>query len=244
MFVPLALLLGLEAGVLLLLVAPVTVVRKGGLAVVGFCGRTAGSLVAKTLGFALAVLLVFSLLSIRRLRQRVLQASPFAAGGGGVSADRHELLEEMLEASMMAYSLLLALGIQALHSTMRERDSCRVSVAVLKKQAKGLETEYLRLSKESADGAQGGGGAAGDEREKGLRARIDELRGENENLRDEAAARAKDAKNAEASVQAIKKQTEGLRIEFDRLLDENDSLREQLSSFDSKYSKTDAKKKS
>lgn len=54
----------------------------------------------------------------------------------------------------------------------------------------------------------------------------------------------RDLRAADASVSAIRKQTEGLQLEFDKLLEENESLRAQLSLFDRKYSRGDDKKRS
>lgn len=54
----------------------------------------------------------------------------------------------------------------------------------------------------------------------------------------------RDLRSAEASVSAIRKQTEGLQLEFDKLLEENENLRAQLSLFDRKYSRGDEKKRS
>jgi len=54
----------------------------------------------------------------------------------------------------------------------------------------------------------------------------------------------RDLRGANASVSAIRKQTEGLQLEFDKLLDENKNLRDQLSLFDRKFSRGDDKKRS
>eukprot|EP00897_Mesotaenium_endlicherianum_P004926 jgi/Mesen1/4461/ME000227S03475 len=241
LLIPLCVLLSIEVFILLLCLAPVSILRKAGMAAANMFKGTVGSVVARTLAGSLVVLLIFSVYNIQQVKRRLATSLSNYGANSNNAADQHELLGSILEASMIAYSLVSALVIQQLHNYMRSSDLLKINVSMLKKQAKGLETEYLRLQSQSTDG---GTTNSSNSQSAVLKERIDELKSDNERLQEEAEAKAKEAKTAQANVQAIKKQTEGLRIEFDRLLDDNDSLRAQLAQFDTKYSKSDDKKRS
>ena len=63
-------------------------------------------------------------------------------------------------------------------------------------------------------------------------------------LEAELEGKTKEAHSSEATVQALRKQTEGLLIEYDRLVAENQSLRSQVQSADHGYSNSAGKKDS
>eukprot|EP00850_Spirogloea_muscicola_P015784 SM000124S25916 [mRNA] locus=s124:64022:64910:- [translate_table: standard] len=124
---------------------------------------------------------------------------------------------------------------------MRRGDVARLNADALQRQAKGLDAEYKRLQQEVADSQDADAVTL---RVRKLQEQLDEARSSKEKLQAELEARTKETRTAEANTQAIKKQVAGLQLEFDRMLDENEGLRSQLASFDSKYSRSEDKKRS
>eukprot|EP00270_Netrium_digitus_P011162 TRINITY_DN3531_c0_g1_i1.p1 TRINITY_DN3531_c0_g1~~TRINITY_DN3531_c0_g1_i1.p1 ORF type:complete len:245 (+),score=51.26 TRINITY_DN3531_c0_g1_i1:210-944(+) len=242
LIVPLFILLGLELVFGLLMLVPLSPIRRFGLASVGFFKGTVGSVAVKTLAIVLSIVLGFSLFSIRRSASQA-SSTITMVGAARALEDRYELMKDALEAALIAFSLVLGLFVERLHEALKSGDHMKLNIEVLKKQAKGLENEYMRLKKEKEGGDSSNEENGQEAREKSLKARIEELKSENEKIQAELEAKVKEVKTAEASVGAIKKQTDGLRLEFDRLIDENDNLRAQLAVFDRQYSRSEDKKR-
>jgi len=68
------------------------------------------------------------------------------------------------------------------------------------------------------------------------------LRAEVGRLESELQSKDKEVGAAEASISALRKQSEGFLLEYDRLLEENQNLRNQLQSVDRRFSHSVSKK--
>lgn len=85
---------------------------------------------------------------------------------------------------------------------------------------------------------------AGPEEIKAREEQVDTFKAMIRQLESELDSKAKEASTSEATVEALRKQSEGLLLEYDRLLAENQELREQLQKLDQKISYSTGKKDS
>lgn len=228
--------------VVALLTVPFGPTRKAGLALAGAVKSKYGRVVARTVAVCLVLLLASSLFSLYRQQTRVNKSSAIV-GSTASLVDQVDILNDAIESSLIAYALILAILIDRLHHAMKSGDSMKVSLEMLKKQAKGMETEYLRLTKEHSGNSKDGEVDPQLEREKLLKATIADLRASIESLKAEVDLKAKESKASEASVWALKKQCQGIQLECDKLLDDNGRLKAQLSVLDREYTRSEDKKR-
>ncbi|KAG0484755.1 hypothetical protein HPP92_008651 [Vanilla planifolia] len=182
--------------------------------------RGRGPVMVKTVAGTVLIVLSSSVYSMVKIKDRSTEI------GGLSPTDQVLMSRHLLEASLMGYSLLLALIIDRLHHYIRELRSLRKSMEAVMKQNRALEEAKSGGSDEIK---------ARDKEIAKLKEQIDELKSQNEK-------RLKELKAAEANTTALSKQSEGLLIEYDRLLEDNQNLRNQLQSIDLKFSRSDSKK--
>ncbi|THU49197.1 hypothetical protein C4D60_Mb06t07010 [Musa balbisiana] len=182
--------------------------------------RGRGPVMVKTIAGTVLVVLASSLYSIAKI------SSGSAELGALTPTDQVLMSRHLLEASLMGYSLFLALIIDRLHHYVRELRGLRKSMEAVLKQNRVLEEAKTGGSSEvkELDGMIAG-----------LNEQIKQLKSESED-------RLQEAKAAEARAAALKKQSEDLLLEYDRLLEDNQNLRNQLNSIDNRLSFSDAKK--
>ncbi|XP_010252455.1 PREDICTED: uncharacterized protein LOC104594039 [Nelumbo nucifera] len=183
--------------------------------------RGRGPVMVKTVCGTILVVLLSSVYSMTKIQNRSMDSAGIVNPTDQVLMAKH-----LLEASLMGFSLFLALMIDRLHHYIRELRLLRKSMEAVKKQNRGFE-----------DGKNGGpeDTKALEEERASLRAKVKELESKFE-------AKTKETKAAEANAEALKKQSEGFLLEYDRLLEDNQSLRNQLQSIDRKVSHSDSKK--
>ena len=158
------------------------------------------------------IVLSSSVYSMVKIRNR-------SEGTGALTpTDQVLMSRHLLEASLMGYSLFLALIIDRLHHYIRELRSLRKSMDAVMKQDRSGEEAKMENSEEIKA------------RDKQIALLTEEI----EHLKVESETKVKDAKAAESNAMALKKQSEGFLLEYDRLLEENQSLRSQMQSNDSK----------
>ncbi|XP_008780367.1 uncharacterized protein LOC103700158 [Phoenix dactylifera] len=182
--------------------------------------RGRGPVMVKTVAGTVLLVLASSVYSMVEIRGR------FTEIGSLTPTDQVLMSQNLLEASLMGYSLFLALIIDRLHHYIRELRRLRKSMEAVMKQNRALE--------ETKNGGS-------DE----LKSRDKEVTNLNEQIKQlklELEARTKEAKAAEASATALKKQSEGFLLEYDHLLEDNKNLRNQLQSIDLRLSHADSKK--
>ncbi|KAK9155661.1 hypothetical protein Sjap_003141 [Stephania japonica] len=166
--------------------------------------------------------------SLERL-QHGQDPEPFDRGRWVVNpTDQVLMARHLLEASLMGFSLFLALMIDRLHHYIRELRLLRKSMEAIKKQSRGFE-----------DGKSGNS-----EETKGSEVEINGLMSKVKQLESDIKKKEKEVENAEASISALKKQSEGLLMEYDRLQADNQNLRNQLQSIDQQLPHSDNKKSS
>ncbi|PON68692.1 B-cell receptor-associated protein [Parasponia andersonii] len=180
--------------------------------------RGRGPVMVKTVAMTVFVVLVFSLYSMAKIQNRTIEA------GAVNPTDQVLMAKHMLEASLMGFLLFLSLMIDRLHHYIRELRLLRKTMEAAKKQSKSHEDgknaeELTTLEQDMAT-----------------------LRGRIKKLESECETKTREAKAAESTVEALRKQSEGLLMEYDHLLEENQNLRNQLESIDQNLSQPDNKK--
>ncbi|CAN4115801.1 unnamed protein product [Withania somnifera] len=124
----------------------------------------------------------------------------------------------LLEATLMGFSLFLGFLIDRMHHYLRKLIVLRSSAGSSKKEFERLEKEKLQL-KEKADKAA--------EEIKLLQREISSLTETLKKVKLESEEKDKRAEMAEAHVAALQKQAADLLLEYDRLLEDNQNLQNQ-----------------
>ncbi|XP_042413475.1 uncharacterized protein LOC122006639 [Zingiber officinale] len=171
--------------------------------------RGRGPVMVKTVAGTVLVVLSSSLYSMAQIRNRSDEL-------GLTPTDQVLMSRHLLEASLMGYSLFLALIIDRLHHYVRELRGLRKSMEAVMKQNRSLEE------------AKGGGS---DE----IKTRDTEIASLNQQvkrLKFETQERTEEAKVAELKAEALKKQSDDLLIKYDRLLEDNQNLLNQIHSIE------------
>ncbi|KAJ8475754.1 hypothetical protein OPV22_019481 [Ensete ventricosum] len=182
--------------------------------------RGRGPVMVKTVAGTVLLVLASSLYSIAKI------SSGSAELGALTPTDQVLMSRHLLEASLMGYSLFLALIIDRLHHYVRELRGLRKSMEAVLKQNRVLEEAKTGGSSEV----------------KAMDGMIASLNEQIKQLKSESEDRLQEAKAAEARAAALKKQSEDLLLEYDRLLEDNQNLRNQLNSIDNRLSFSEGKK--
>eukprot|EP00475_Leptophrys_vorax_P013877 TRINITY_DN20224_c0_g1_i2.p2 TRINITY_DN20224_c0_g1~~TRINITY_DN20224_c0_g1_i2.p2 ORF type:complete len:246 (-),score=17.89 TRINITY_DN20224_c0_g1_i2:293-1030(-) len=239
---PLLALLGVESVFALLLIIPVRPIRRIPIFLLSSFKSAALRIVAATVGVLLLVLLAVGLVHLWQLQSRLNDPTvAFASAAGNIPFHeaKLEMLTAVVQTLLLAFSLMLGLLLPQLAESLRQNELGELSLATLKKQAKGLQDEYMRLANERT-------GEKDLEEEAVMRIRklketIGRMEKEAADTQSEIDKWQGRTRAAETNVAAIRKQTEGLQLEYDRLLDENESLRAQLAVFDRKFASANKK---
>ncbi|KAK8965704.1 hypothetical protein KSP40_PGU003377 [Platanthera guangdongensis] len=212
-------LLAAEVGVVIVLMFK-TPLRKLVIMALDRLKRGRGPVMVKTVAGTIFIVLSSSLYSMADIKSQSTEA------GGLTPTDQVLMSNHLLEASLMGYSLLLALVIDRFHHYIREIRGLRKSGDAAMKQNRALEEARNGRSDE-------------------IKARDKEIAELNEQihqLKSEIHTNLKKLKAAEANETALRKQAEGFDVEYNRLLEQDKSLRDQLQSMDLKLSRSDMKK--
>uniref|UniRef100_A0A0E0JZ67 Endoplasmic reticulum transmembrane protein n=1 Tax=Oryza punctata TaxID=4537 RepID=A0A0E0JZ67_ORYPU len=187
-------------------------------------GRRAPVAVKTVAGVVLA-LLASTLYSMAEISGRA-GGDPESGGGGGGGGgslsptDQVLFSRHLLEASLMGYSLFLALVIDRLHRYIRELRGLKKNVEAVTKHNKMLEEAKHGRSEET----------------KKYQEEIAALNEDMKKLKLQVQEKTEEVHVAEDKALAIRKQSESLLLEYDRLLEDNQHLREQLQSIDLRLS--------
>uniref|UniRef100_A0ACD5Z508 Uncharacterized protein n=1 Tax=Avena sativa TaxID=4498 RepID=A0ACD5Z508_AVESA len=173
----------------------------------------------KTVAGVVLTLLVSTLYSMAEISGRV--GDPESGGGAALSpTDQVLFSRHLLEASLMGYSLFLALVIDRLHQYMRELRGLKKNVEAVLKQNKMLEDAKNGRSEDTMK----------------YQEEMATLNEEMKKLKLQVQEKTDEVHFAEDKVLAIRKQSESLLLEYDRLLEDNQHLRKQLQSIDLRLS--------
>ncbi|KAK7245884.1 hypothetical protein RIF29_40738 [Crotalaria pallida] len=184
--------------------------------------RGRGPLMVKSVGGTVLVVLLSSLYSMVKIQNREIEDAASLS-----PTDQVLMANHLLEATLLGAVLFLALMIDRLHHYIRELRVRRKTMEAVKKQARGTEDEELKTMEEETAN---------------LRAELKRLESELKRLKSELQSKTKEVDVSEASVVALRKQSEGFLLEYDRLLEENQNLRNQLQSLDRSLSLSSSKK--
>lgn len=182
--------------------------------------RGRGPIVVKTVGATVFVVMLSSLYNVMKIQKRWIEE------GEITPTDQILSSKHLLEASLMGFSLFLALMIDRLHHYMRELRIRRKNMEAVKKQNRVFEDGKHGSSEEIK---------TLEEETKTLRTKVKQLESELERKTEEAST-------ADANATALRKQSEGFLLEYDRLLEDNQNLRSQLQSMDGRLTHSGSKK--
>ncbi|GFP90185.1 hypothetical protein PHJA_001162400 [Phtheirospermum japonicum] len=182
--------------------------------------RGRGPIVVKTVAGTVFVVMLATVYNVVAIQRRWIQE------GEVNPTDQILLAKHLLEASLMGFSLFLALMIDRLHHYIRELRIRRKTMEAVKKQNRVFEESKPQFSEEI----------------KALEEEKTKLHGRVKQLETELGEKTKEASSAETNAIALKKQSEGFLLEYDRLLEENQNLRSQLQSIDRRLSFSESKK--
>ncbi|XP_049384210.1 uncharacterized protein LOC125848398 [Solanum stenotomum] len=185
--------------------------------------RGRGPIVVKTTGGTIFIVMLSSIYSVVSIHKRWIDED-----GNVTPTDQILMAQHLLEASLMGFTLFLALMIDRLHHYIRELRMRRKSMEAVNKQNRGFE-----------DGKNG----ASDDM-KSLEEEASALRLKIKKLEATVEEKAKESSDAEANVVALKKQSEHFLRENDSLHEDNQNLRAQVQSLNQRLSNSDVKKAS
>ncbi|XP_057781082.1 uncharacterized protein LOC130999545 [Salvia miltiorrhiza] len=124
----------------------------------------------------------------------------------------------LLEATLMGFSLFLGFLVDRMHHYMRKLTKLRSSTGVSTREVERLEREKLQLKEKEERAA---------EEAKQLRQEISSLIDDLKKVKMETAEKDERLDTAEAHVVALQKQAADLLLEYDRLLEDNQILQNQ-----------------
>uniref|UniRef100_A0A0D3GGJ3 Endoplasmic reticulum transmembrane protein n=1 Tax=Oryza barthii TaxID=65489 RepID=A0A0D3GGJ3_9ORYZ len=189
--------------------------------------RGRGPVMVRTVAATVLVVLASSVHSMNKIRGHAAGELDGAGAGTLTPTDQVLLARHLLEASLMGYSLFLALVIDRLHNYIREVRGLKRNLEAASKLNKTLdEAKLLGSSDES----------------KTYQKDIASLNEEIKKMKRQLKEKANEAKDAEAKALAAQKQSEGLMIEYNHLVEDNKHLHDQLESVDLTVSRSDGKK--
>lgn len=208
--------LAAEAGLATVLLFK-TPLRKLAMLALDRLKRGRGPVMVRTVAATVLVVLASSLHSMAKIHGHA-GAGELDAPGALTPTDQVLLARHMLEASLMGYSLFLALVIDRLHNYIREMRGLKKNLEAVSKQNKSLQEAKFGSSDDDESKPHQKDIASLNEEIKKLKLKLKEKKGE--------------VKDAEAKALAAKTHSEGLTLKYDRLLEENKHLLDQVQSGD------------
>lgn len=195
--------------------------RKLVVAVLDKIKRGRGPIVVKTVSATISVVFMSTIYSALKIQRRAIGED----GAADTLSPTDQVLfsKYLLDASLMGFILFLALMVDRLHHYIRELRLRRKTMEAVKKN----DMKY-----------------AGPEDMKAREQQVDTFKAMIRQLESDLESKVKEASTSEATVEALRKQSEGLLLEYDRLLAENQELRNQLQTLDHKISLSSGKKDS
>ncbi|KAJ0969186.1 hypothetical protein J5N97_022063 [Dioscorea zingiberensis] len=175
-----------------------------------------GPATVKTLACTMSVILLSSIANILKIQNRGAKL------GTVTPMDQVLWRTHLLEASLIGYSLFLALVIDRLHYYLRKLINLKTKVSTSNEELEKLKKEHLNW-KEKEDKVS--------EEMKKLQKEIATLTENLQKVKSESEEQEKRAMSAESHVIALQKQSEELLLEYDRLLEDNQVLQSQALSY-------------
>eukprot|EP00199_Chlamydomonas_sp_CCMP681_P005886 CAMPEP_0119101428 /NCGR_PEP_ID=MMETSP1180-20130426/477_1 /TAXON_ID=3052 ORGANISM="Chlamydomonas cf sp, Strain CCMP681" /NCGR_SAMPLE_ID=MMETSP1180 /ASSEMBLY_ACC=CAM_ASM_000741 /LENGTH=247 /DNA_ID=CAMNT_0007085547 /DNA_START=83 /DNA_END=826 /DNA_ORIENTATION=+ len=197
----------------LLLLAPRAIALPVSQLYKSFCISGAANSVTLTVAIGLSAILVSCIMELMRGYKVASHATlrDIAA---------IDYLRAQVSCVLCILNLMLLFLVRALSVAICGVDHGAKNLDAMKRQVKGLQTEYERVTKASSTTA-GAAEAAGSAEVDGLKRQVDRLISDKAMLQNTLEAAEKARNGAEAGVSAMKSQMKGFDTEFDRLLEEN-----------------------
>ncbi|XP_042408519.1 B-cell receptor-associated protein 31-like [Zingiber officinale] len=175
-----------------------------------------GPATMKTLACTMSVIFVSSITSILKIQNRGTKL------GTVTPMDQVLWRTHLIEASLIGYTLFLALVIDRLHHYLRKLVNLRRTVHTSREEVENLKNENQRFKKKDATSSS---------EIKKLNEEVTKLKEKLQKVESESEEQGKRARTAEAHVASLQKQSEELLLEYDRLLEDNQILQAQALSF-------------
>ncbi|XP_072983203.1 uncharacterized protein [Typha latifolia] len=207
-----------EAGVVVAVLFK-TPLRKLAIAGIDRLKHGHGPVVVKTIAGTMLSGLASSLYSMAKIRKRSTKL------GSITPIDQVLMSRYILEASLMGYSLFLALIVNQLHHFHRELNWLKKSMEAVMKHTTAVE-EVNRGNLEEMKANE----------------EITVVNMQVMHVKLELQTKTEEAKTVEAKAQNLRKQSEGLLHEYERLLEDKEKLLNQLQTFDFQMPQADYKK--
>lgn len=210
------LLLFVEGAVALLLMVKVGPLREMAMNGLDQLKTGKGLAAVKTLACTLSVIMASNIASIVTIQNRGLKL-------GTVSPmDQVLWRTHLLEASLIGYTLFLALVIDHLHHYLRKLIGLKKTVSTSRDEVEKLKREHLHFKGKEENSSN---------EIKKLQEEVHNLSEKLQKLMSEFDEQENRALAAEAHVVALQKQSEELLLEYDRLLEDNQILQSQAFAF-------------
>mmetsp|Transcript_31470 Transcript_31470/g.70061 ORF Transcript_31470/g.70061 Transcript_31470/m.70061 type:complete len:249 (-) Transcript_31470:7-753(-) len=223
---PLFILACIQAVLSLLLLAPAPVSLPTAQVISKLRKTTAVQSALITISVLLAGLFFSSFLELTRGADRVRSGDVRGDLMGTI-----DYLRAQVSCVLAVLNLLLVLLNPALADEKKQHDHQTKNLEAMKRQVKGLQTEYERVTAKPASGQGAAGSGPASEAEEWKR-KVDKLIREKGEMQDSVDAANKGKAAAEARVEAMLKQIKGFDAEYDRVLDENKQLKRRLAQVD------------
>ncbi|KAJ8480402.1 hypothetical protein OPV22_024129 [Ensete ventricosum] len=175
-----------------------------------------GPATVKTLACTMSVILASSVASILKIQNRGAKL------GTVTPMDQVLWRTHLVEASLIGYTLFLALVIDRLHHYIRKLINLRRTVNTSQEEVENLKKEKQRFKEKEETSLN---------EIKKLHEEVASIKERLQKLQSESAEHEKRAETAEAHVAALQKQSEELLLEYDRLLEDNQILQTQALAF-------------
>ncbi|THU52301.1 hypothetical protein C4D60_Mb10t02550 [Musa balbisiana] len=175
-----------------------------------------GPATVKTLACTMSVILASSVASILKIQNRGAKL------GTVTPMDQVLWRTHLVEASLIGYTLFLALVIDRLHHYLRKLINLRRTANTSQEEVENLKKEQQRFKEKEETSLN---------EIKKLHEEVASLKERLQKLKSESAEHEKRAETAEAHVTALQKQSEELLLEYDRLLEDNQILQTQALAF-------------
>ncbi|CAL9127958.1 B-cell receptor-associated protein 31-like [Musa troglodytarum] len=175
-----------------------------------------GPATVKTLACTMSVILASSVASILKIQNRGAKV------GTVTPMDQVLWRTHLLEASLIGYTLFLALVIDRLHHYLRKLVSLKTAVHTSREEVDNLKKEQQSFKEKEKTSLS---------EIKKLHEEVTSLKERLQKLKSDSEEHEKRAQTAEAHVAALQKQSEELLLEYDRLLEDNQILQTRALAF-------------
>lgn len=215
---PLAALLACQVLLALFLLAPRAVSKHVASLLVLTKTNTVCSTALHTTAVALLAITISSLIQLLGIRKTM--AAPQYDGALALTIEE---LRALLSVVLGVSDLVLLFTLRALADEQLTADKATLNLQVLRKQAMGQQTEYMRATTGS-----GQGGSSCGTTDSSSKSEVSKLIADKHKMLQELDDAKAEAAAATKNLAAVKAQAQGLEREYDRLLAEHDGLQRKL----------------